>query len=123
MAFIVDENGEITMVQGDSGELVVTGLPTDKNYKVYFAIQDKDRNPVGDELSIDSNQSSSVVFALTGNLTDLLEVDKKSKNAKYYYGVKVCSSTDSTEDTVILGNGEIGSLNSITVYPRKVKGI
>ena len=40
MAFRIDENGNITMVQGDTGRLVVNGLNTDQNYTVYFAIQD-----------------------------------------------------------------------------------
>ena len=37
MAFRIDENGNITMVQGDTGRLVVNGLNTDQNYTVYFA--------------------------------------------------------------------------------------
>ena len=41
MAFTVDENGNISLVQGDSGTLVVDGIDTDKNYTVYLGIQDK----------------------------------------------------------------------------------
>lgn len=38
MAFNIDENGNITLIQGDSGSLVINGLKTDKNYTVFFAI-------------------------------------------------------------------------------------
>ena len=34
MAFIVDKNADISLVQGDSGTFTVSGIPTDKNYIV-----------------------------------------------------------------------------------------
>jgi len=123
MAFTIDNNGNITLVQGDSGELVVTGLPTDQNYKVYFAIQDENRKPVGSEIIVNSNKSNSVIFVLLGTLTDLLTVKKGEDTATYYYGVKLCSEEDNTEDTLLLGDTDIGDRNSITVYPKKVEGI
>lgn len=123
MAFTIDNNGNITLVQGDSGELVVTGLPTDQNYKVYFAIQDENRKPIGSEIVVNSNKSDSVIFVLLGTLTDLLTVKKGEDTATYYYGVKLCSEEENTEDTLLLGDTEIGDRNSITVYPKKVEGI
>lgn len=123
MAFTIDNNGNITLVQGDSGELVVTGLPTDQNYKVYFAIQDENRKPIGNEIVVNSNKSDSVIFVLLGTLTDLLTVKKGEDTATYYYGVKLCSEEENTEDTLLLGDTDIGDRNSITVYPKKVEGI
>lgn len=123
MAFLVDENGDITMVQGDSGSLVVVGLNTDKNYKVYFAIQDKDRKPIGAEIAVDSNKSGSVIFEVTASLTDLLVVDKDKKTAKYYYGIKSCDPDNGYEDTLLIANREIGEQSVITVYPKKVEGV
>lgn len=123
MAFTIDNNGNITLVQGDSGELVVTGLPTDQNYKVYFAIQDENRKPIGSEIVVNSNKSDSVIFVLLGSLTDLLTVKKGEDTATYYYGVKLCSEEENTEDTLLLGDTDIGDRNSITVYPKKVEGI
>jgi len=122
MAFTVDENGNISLVQGDSGTLVVDGIDTDKNYTVYLGIQDKNRTPVGSELYVNSNNLSSVVFTLTGDFTDLLAVGKNENAAIYYYGIKVCDSESQLEDTLLI-SGDIGSLNSITVYPKKVEGI
>jgi hypothetical protein len=123
MAFDVNENGNIVMIQGDSGELVINGIPTDQNYKVFFAVQDVEREPIGNEIMVESNAKSSVAIKITGNYTNLFVVDDEAKSATYYYGVKICSDADQIEDTLILGGGSMGGLNTITVYPRKVEGI
>ena len=121
MAFLVDDNGDITLIQGDSGELKVNGLETDKNYTVYFAIQDEKRNPIGSEVSIIANNASSVIFSITPSLTNLLKVKKNEDFATYYYGIKVCASGN-YEDTLFVGNDTFGSLRTVTVYPKKVEG-
>ena len=126
MAFYVDGLGNITLVQGDSGKLVVEGLDANKNYAVFFAIQDKNRKPIGSELEVNSNNSTSIVFEIKGDLTDLLTVKKTEETATYYYGIKVCDAETGFEDTLTLGDAEgadIGDLNTITVYPKKVEGI
>lgn len=123
MAFSIDNNGNITMIQGDSGTLSVSGIPTDKNYTVYFAIQDENRNSIGTELYVNTNRNSTVMFIITGVLTDLLKVKKGEETATYYYGIKLCDTEDNTEDTLLLGNSSIGDRTSITVYPKKVEGI
>lgn len=123
MAFTIDNNGNITMIQGDSGTLSVSGIPTDKNYTVYFAIQDENRNSIGTELYVNTNRNSTVMFIITGVLTDLLKVKKGEETATYYYGIKLCDTEDNTEDTLLLGNSNIGDRTSITVYPKKVEGI
>nr|DAX84368.1 MAG TPA: hypothetical protein [Caudoviricetes sp.] len=122
MAFIVDTNGNITLVQGDSGNLVITGLPIDKNYTVYFAIQDENRKPIGEELRLETQKQQSINFEILSALTDLLSVRVGEETATYYYGIKLCSKEDFLEDTLLIGNSKIGELNSITVYPKKVEG-
>lgn len=123
MAYEVETNGNITLVQGDSVELVINGIPTDQNYQVYFAAQDDERNPVGSEIMVESLGQSSVVIKLLGNYTNQFAVSEESKSQRYYYGVKLCSVQDDTEDTLLLGDSTIGGLNTMTVYPRKVEGI
>ena len=123
MAYIVEPSGNITLVQGDSIEIVVNGLPTDQNYKVFFAAQNEDREPVGSEIEVDTLGQASTTIKLTGNYTNLFTVDPEKKSQKYYYGIKLCSVQDNTEDTLLLGESVIGGLNTITVYPRKVEGI
>ena len=123
MAFSIDDDGNIELVQGDSGTLTITGLDTTSNYTVYFAIQDEDRNPIGGEISVDTNCSDTVSIEVTAALTDLLEVDKDEDYAEYYYGLKVCSSDTGLEDTLFIGSSSIGDKNVITVYPKKVEGL
>lgn len=123
MAFQIDKNGNITLVQGDSGKITVSGIKTDKNYTVYFGIKDKQRNTVGSELSVSSNGMSSVIFELTGDFTDLLKVPKNKLLETYYYGIKVCDSVSGYEDTLVFGGCGFLNLNTITVFPKKVEGI
>ena len=123
MASIVETSGNITLYQGDSIELVINGIPTDQNYKLYFAAQNEERVPVGSEIEVDTLGQESATIKLTGNYTNLFTVEEDKKSQKYYYGVKLCSVTDNTEDTLLLGESVIGGLNTITVYPRKVEGI
>ena len=122
MAFKIDKNGNISMIQGDSGLITIRGLNPNKNYTVYSAIQDINRNPVGAELFVSSNNSPDVIFQLTGDYTDLLTVKKNEPCAIYYYGLKICDETTQREDTLIVGSDEIGGINTITVYPKKVEG-
>lgn len=123
MAFFIDNEGNITLVQGDDGTVTFDGIPTDRNYTVFFAIQDDKRRPIGDEVYVMSNNMSSVDISVPSSLTDLLTVKAGQETAEYYYGVKICDEDTGLEDTMILGNNEIGDLNTITVYPRKVKGL
>lgn len=119
----IDANGNLTIYQGDSEEIVINGIPEDQNYKVYFAAQTEDRTPVGNEVMVESLGQSSVVIKLLGNYTRLLTVEEGNKTQRYYYGVKICSETDNTEQTLLIGASKFGDLNTITVYPQKVEGI
>lgn len=121
--FKVDEiSGDITLTQGDTGEYVLIGLPTDQYYTVFLAIQDENRKPVGSEISVNAGLKSSVALPFLSFLTDSLTVKKTEETATYYFGVKLCSQTGS-EDTLIIGDKQIGENNTITVYPKKVEGL
>lgn len=126
MAFIVDEDGNITLVQGDSGQLTINGINEDRNYTAYLAIQDDKRNPIGTEITVQTGGHSFVTFDFIPALTDLLEVKQGELMAEYYYGIKICyKNTEENidyEDTLLIGNSELGDLNTITVYPKKVEG-
>lgn len=56
------------------------------------------------------------------SLTDLLTVSKSNETETYYFGIKICDKLGN-EDTLVIGNNEIGDNNTITVYPKKVEGI
>lgn len=120
--FLVDEEtGNITLTQGDSGEYAISGLPTDQYYDVYLAIQDKKRNPIGNEIKESANLKSSVALKFLSSLTDLLTVPKSEETETYYFGIKLCDKLGN-EDTLIIGNNDVGDKNTITVYPKKAEG-
>lgn len=123
MGFKIDKNGNISMIQGDSGLVTIRGLNPEKNFSVYFAIRDKNRQIVGDELTVSSNYSSSVVFTLTGDYTNQLTVKRNEPYTVYYYGIKICDSDTQRENTLVIGSGGIEGQNTITVYPLKVEGM
>ena len=122
MAFKIDKDGNISMYQGDSGLITIRGLNPNKNFTVYFAIQDKNRKPIGNELVVNNNNNSYVIFQLLSDFTDLLTVKKDEQFATYYYGIKICEEDSQREDTLIIASNDMGTLNSITVYPKKVEG-
>ena len=123
MTLIIDNDGTISLYQGDSGEIVISGLDEEKNYIVYFAIQDSNRNLIGEELQVAVNSSDTVTFVLTPEYTDLLKVPKNKPFEIYFYGVKACETESSKEDTLFVADSTYGDLNRIIVYPRKVIGV
>ena len=123
MSIEINNEGMIALYQGDSGNITISGLDTNKNYIVYFAIQDEKQNLIGNELHVASNKSDFVVFSLTADFTDLLKVPKGKSYAIYTYGIKVCDTETKTEDTLIIEGSNYGDKNLIIVYPRKVMGI
>ena len=122
MAIAIDAEGTITLYQGDTGEIVVNGLDTEKNYYVYLAVRDKNRNVIGDEFKITSNQRPSVSFFLSSDFTNKLTVPQRANSETYYYGIKVCELGANTEDTLFIANKGYGELNSMVVYPKQVEG-
>jgi len=119
---VIDSDGTISMYQGDSGEITVNGLDETSAYTVYFAVQDEDRNTIGQELQISVSNSNTVTFVLSAEFTDNFVVPKNKPYKIYYYGIKVCVDDSSIEDTLFIANGTYGDLNKLIVYPRKVKG-
>ena len=121
MTLHVDDKGTIYIHQGDTGSITVTGLVTDKNYRIYFAVKDKDRNTVGNELVVNSNYQDNVTFDFPSTFTDLLTVNNDDSYEIYHYGLKMC--TDTTEDTLFVENTSYGQFNNIIVFPKFVEGI
>ena len=127
MAIYVSKNGDIHFYKGDSGNITFKGIPTDKNYSVYFAVSYPDTNSViGDELSVSSNYSSSVTFSISASFTDKMPINSEDSTAIYQYGLKLCSGDD--EYTVIpkvsIQNNEpvFGASPRVIVHKKFVEG-
>ena len=85
-------NDNIFIRRGDSGNVVVNGIPTDKNYGVYFSVVDENED-IKKEWTVQSNQAASVTFSFAASDTDDIEP------GDYYYGIKICNG--GMEDTLI----------------------
>ena len=48
---------------------------------------------------------------------------RRGKDDNPTIGIVLCSETDEIEDTLGIGGTDLGGLNTITVFPRKVEGI
>ena len=123
MSAIIDDKGNITLVQGDSCVYGVTGLPIDKNYTAHFEVRDNKRKTVGQQITVATNYSTYIEFVLLGEFTDLLTVKKDEDTAEYYFSIKLCSKNPDREETLLINDNQIGDENTITVYPKKVEGI
>ena len=122
MSLIVENDGTISLYQGDSGEIVISGLDSAKSYTVYFAVEDLARNLIGKEIQVSISNSDTVTFVLTAEYTDLLKVPKGKPYEIYFYGIKACENNTINEDTLFVADTTYGDLNRIIVYPRKVRG-
>jgi hypothetical protein len=123
MSLKIDNDGTITMYQGDTGEVVINGLDSDKNYQVFFSVRDKNNNIVGEELRVTSNGRESVSFFLPASLTNQFVVPRGSASETYYYGVKLCELSDKLlEDTLFIADKTYGEKNLLIVFPKIVEG-
>lgn len=122
MAVKIDEYGNVYLHQGDTGEIVVSGLNTDKNYTIFLAVKDSKRKTIGSELSVKSNYKPSVTFVLSSAYTDMFNVPLDSDYEVYHYGIKMCDD-NSVEDTLFVANSDYGQLNDVVVFPKKVEGV
>jgi len=127
MAIYVSNDKTISFYQGDSGNITFTGIPTDKSYTVYFAISNPDTNEIiGEELTMNSANKSSITFTLTAEYTDSIPLSEGSSCAVYRYGLKICSG--SMEYTLIpevktdKGDPEFQSAPKVVVYPKYSEG-
>lgn len=94
----VDEKGTMRIRRGDSGSFKVKGIPTDRNYNVYFAIFDPVTGEiVSPELIVQSNNLPDVTVDFDAEFTNSLEGTEKGR--RYSYGIKLCS--ENKEETVV----------------------
>ncbi|MBQ2396025.1 MAG: hypothetical protein II304_03125 [Bacteroidales bacterium] len=122
-SYEVFSNGDIKMLQGETIEFVVNGLPTDENYKLFWEVQNEDRTRVGNQLEFDTLNLPSVTIKALANFTNLFVVPSDEKSAKYYHALKLCSVSTKNEITLRFKGKQIGDRNIITVFPRQAEGL
>ena len=116
--FIIDEEtGDATTRQGDTWNITVSGISDD--WTVYYSVYEKDTRNIVFEIPTTPVNGDSTFFISAEN-SNKLTVPEGKKTEKYYWGIKRCKGE--IEDTVIIGNKDVGDLNLLLVYPLIVEG-
>lgn len=122
-AIYVDLEGNISCRKGDGGNVYVTGIPTDDNYKVSLGVVNPPDRVILNEIIVDSNKLSEVTIPVPVAFTESLGV------GRFYYGIKLTGS-DGVEQTVIpnsymdeQGQIEIAAPNTFIVKPKLAEGL
>ena len=123
----VDEKGTMRIRRGDSGSFKLKGIPTDKSYKVYFAIYDPVTGEiVSPELTLQSNSAPEVTVNFSVDFTNSLEGAEKGR--RYSYAIKLCDGDK--EETVVpsvvkdsRGISFMQKQPDFVVYSAKVEGV
>lgn len=115
--FIIDEEtGNMIIRQGDSYNFTVEGV--DDSYTLYYSVYNVNREILWE---ISTNPVNTVAtFNITPKYSTQMTVPVNRKTETYYYGLKRCK--DGYEDTLIVGDKDVGDLNKITVYPLITEG-
>lgn len=121
MTFIVGDTGNVKLIQGDSGVLPLTHLPTDQNYKIGVRFYDSNGDAVTDEIFEYNNKQDAVMFKIPPSITDLLVVSLLQQYASYHYIVKAYDESDNAQVLYFRGKTDT-DWNVATVYPKKVEG-
>ena len=121
MSVILEPDFTLKIIQGDCGGFVVSDIPTDKNYHVYFQIRDRNNRPVGEQLMVESDGADFVEFYIDTELSDLLRVPFGRTFEPYTYGIKIYDPELEAEITSSL-NGIFGKPNRLVVYPKQAEG-
>lgn len=128
MSIFVDSSENIKIYRGDTGNIKIIGLPKDKNVKVNFAISEDETDKIILEKELDTEGSESVIFKLSAEDTELMEIAPEEKYHIYYYGVKL-TQEDGAEDTLIprvtfdeQKNPIFQKPSKIYCYPKYVEG-
>ena len=121
MTFIVGETGNCKLIQGDSGVLPLTHLPTDQNYKIGVTFYDVNGDAVTDEIFEYNNKQDAVMFKIPSQITNLLTVSLLQQYAHYHYIVRAYDESDVMQVLYFKGKDDTDQ-NILIVYPRKVEG-
>ena len=120
MSLNIDKKGNIYIYQGDSGEIVISGLPTDKNYRVCFSIKDINNKIVSELLEVMSNCNSQVIFSITSAFSLKLKIPKEEEVGFFSYGIKTIDE-EGNENTLFVEGCGYGEKNKVIVFPQKVE--
>lgn len=122
MSIFVSNNGDITLYNGDTGNIIFSGLPKDKAYTCYFSVNNDETGAILlEKTATEFNQNSgSARVTIDKNTSNNLPVGEWSYSFKMCYG--------GTENTMLpaikLINGVVQpqTPSGFTVLDKRVEG-
>lgn len=122
-AIFVDIDGNISCRSGDSGNVYITGVPTDDDYTVSLGVVNPVDKKILNEIKVQSNNESEVTIPIDTAFTESLGI------GRFFYGVKL-TGTDGAEQTVLPnsyldsdGQIDISAPRTFTVKPKLAEGL
>lgn len=117
----VDEKYNIFVRKGDSGSVLIKGVPTDNNYKVSLGVVDPESGDIVKEISVFSMASSMVSIPVSVADTESLG------EGRFLYGIKLTVGTSETTVIPTAYKNKGGCLNvpfppTFNVLPKLVEG-
>lgn len=117
MFIMDDETGDAILRQGDSYSFKIIGVPDD--WDLYYSVYRKEDRTIVFEIKTNPINSEATIN-VTAEDSDKLVVPQDKKYEIYCWGAKRCK--DGVEDTLIIGNKQVGDLNKLQVYPKITEG-
>lgn len=90
---IFQDGQNLWMYKGDTGNIIFSGLPTDKAYSVYMSIYDESGEKILKEIEATNFSLGVATFVINEAISDTLKV------GEFTYALKICAG--GSEDTVI----------------------
>jgi hypothetical protein len=112
-----ETTGDMTTRQGDTFSFQVSGVSDE--WTLYFSVYKPNTREILFEIHTTPVEGVSTFDINTIN-SNLMTVPEGKKTEIYCYGIKRCK--DGIEDTVIVGDKDVGDLNKILVYPLITEG-
>lgn len=122
MSIFVSNNGDITLYNGDTGNIIFSGLPKDRNYTCYFSVNNDETGAIlKEKIAADFNiLSGSARVTIDETFSNSLPIGEWS------YSFKMCY--DNSENTFIptiqVINGKVVRKNppAFIVLDRRAEG-
>lgn len=94
-----------------------------KDGVIYFAFIKENKQLFGEEIAVDCQKQDTVSIHIHASFTDGLTVPNGEESAEYFYGIKLCTTDGTDEETLLIGNNATPiDFNKVKVYPKRVEG-
>ena len=112
----------ISLWQGDTGELTITGLPTDQDYTVYFGVFDPDSGTILGQVSDTSGASSSMTLSIPASFTDDFIIFPGETSRTFKWRIKRVDGSGNEYTDSLSGYNYFSNEYDFVLYRKQVEG-